>query len=305
LSEDSGLRFGLLNIAGCGESAAVDIVAKRPYDSYEDFIERTNSRSVKKNIVDSMDKVGCFDSLGWNSQYEKERYYGPILSYPINLNDSSPFDDIIAPCAEANSSKEDSDLFVIRGVVKSAKRTPKYFRVEIEDSDGVCSSFADKDSAEISKRDYIIALVGDQTIHHYDDFFAVESGESETDFAKFLKRQIDPEENLTPFDYLKDHGCGYEIVGDKKTVTMAYLLSVVRFQTKSGVSMGSCYLWNPELGNFKATVFANMLESSKERYLKPFEWVLIKTSQNPRRKEFLLENIISCEQYVQTKGLQP
>jgi DNA polymerase-3 subunit alpha len=298
-----GLRFGILNIAGCGESAAKDIIDKRPFDSYEDFVERTNSRSVKKNVVESMDKVGFFESLGWSSQYEKERYFGPILSYPINLNNASPFDEIIAPCTEANTGKENTDLFVIRGVVKSAKRTQRYFRVEIEDSDGVCSSFADKEKADLSKRDYVIALVGDQTIHHYADFFDVESGEDQSGFGKFLRNQIDPSFNMTPYDHFLDHGCTYGIVGDRKTITVAYLLSFVEFETKSGVKMGSCYFWNPDQGNFKTTVFADLVDSSKSRYLEPFNWVVIKTNQNPRRKETSLHDIISCEQFAKNKDI--
>jgi DNA polymerase III subunit alpha len=302
--DDGALRFGLLNIAGLGQSAALDIIDKRPFDSYEDFCERTNSRSVKKNIVESLDKVGFFESLGWESEYEKERYFGPILSYHITMNDESPFDDIIFSCAEANNSKESTEMFVIRGVVKSSKRTPKYFRVEIEDSTGVCSSFADKEEAVINKRDYLIALIGDQTVHHYDDFYAVESGESQTPFANFLRTQVHEGSNLTPYDHFLQHGCTYDMIADGSTPILGFVLNTVRFKTKSGVEMASLYIWNPTLGNVKIGVFGNVLDSAKSRYLEPFNWVLIKAKAGRVKGGKTLDNIISCEQYALNKGLK-
>lgn len=303
--DDDGLRFGLLNIAGCGQSAADDIIAKRPFDSYEDFVERTSGAKVKKNIIESFEKVGFFESLGWQSEYEKERYFGPILSYHVNMNDKSAFDSIITPCSEANASKEDTQLFVVRGVVRAAKRTPKYFRVEIEDSDGVCSSFADKDKVLVNKRDYIIALVGDQTIHHYDDFYAVESGESDSQFAQFLRAQISEEANGAPYDHFTEHGCTYSMVTDCKTPVIAYLINTVVFTTRKGTQMASCYFWNPELGNFKLATFGHILDSSKARYLEPFQWVLVKAKAGKSDKlGHTIDNIISCEQYALNKGLK-
>lgn len=303
--EDGSLRFGLRNIAGCGVTAVEDVIAKRPFDSYEDFCERTDSRRVKKNLIESMDKVGFFESLGWSSDFEKERYFGPVLSYHVNMNDESPFDPIIAPCSEANASKEDTDLYVVRGVVKSAKKTPKYFRVEIEDADGVCSSFADKDKVTVNRRDYVIALVGDQTIHHYEDFYALESGEADSEFAKFLRSQINEEHNATPYDHFLDIGCTYDMITDAKTPVMGYLLSTIKFKTRNGTDMASCYFWNPKLGNFKLGTFGDILKSSKSRYLEPFQWTLVKVK--PGRSQKLghtIDNVVSCEQYAKTKGLR-
>lgn len=302
--DNEGLRFGLLNIAGLGMSAAIDIVEKRPFDSYEDFCERTASRSVKKNIIESLDKVGFFESLGWESEYEKERYFGPILSYHVNMNDESPFDDIIYSCSEASASKESTDMFVVRGVVKASKRTPKYFRVELEDASGVCSSFADKENAAINKRDYLITLIGDQTIHHYDDFYAVESGESQTPFAKFLRAQIAPGANLTPYDHMVDHGATYDMIADGSTPILGFVLNTVKFKTKSDVEMASLYIWNPKIGNVKIGVFGNVLESAKARYLEPFQWVLFKAKAGRVKGGKTLDNIISCEQFAINKGLK-
>lgn len=195
-------------------------------------------------------------------------------------------------------------MFVVRGVVKASKRTPKYFRVEIEDSSGVCSSFADKDSAVINKRDYLITLIGDQTIHHYDDFYAVESGESQTPFAQFLRNSIDPNANQTPYDHLLDHGCTYDMIADGSTPILGFVLNTVRFKTKSGVEMASLYMWNPTVGNIKIGVFGNILDSGKARYLEPFQWVLVKAKAGKVKGGKTLDNIISCEQYAKSRELK-
>jgi len=302
--DDNGLRFGVLNVAGLGVSAAVDIVEKRPYDSYEDFCERTNSRSVKKNIIESLDKVGFFESIGWNSEYEKERYFGPILSYHVNMNDKSIFDEIIAPCSEANNSKESNDMFVVRGVVKASKRTPKYFRIELEDASGVCSSFADKEEAVINKRDYLIALVGDQTIHHYEDYYAVESGESQSAFANFLRSHVSSDSNLTPYDHLQEIGATYDMIADGSTPVIGFILNTVKFKTKSGMDMASLYVWNPKIGNMKIGVFGDILTSSKSQYLEPFQWVLMKAKSGKIKGGKTLSNIVSCEQYAKNKSVK-
>jgi DNA polymerase-3 subunit alpha len=302
--DDNGLRFGVLNVAGLGVSAAVDIVEKRPYDSYEDFCERTNSRSVKKNIIESLVKVGFFESIGWNSEYEKERYFGPILSYHVNMNDKSIFDEIIAPCSEANNSKESNDMFVVRGVVKASKRTPKYFRIELEDASGVCSSFADKEEAVINKRDYLIALVGDQTIHHYEDYYAVESGESQSAFANFLRSHVSSDSNLTPYDHLQEIGATYDMIADGSTPVIGFILNTVKFKTKSGMDMASLYVWNPKIGNMKIGVFGDILTSSKSQYLEPFQWVLMKAKSGKIKGGKTLSNIVSCEQYAKNKSVK-
>jgi DNA polymerase-3 subunit alpha len=60
------IRFGLGAIKGVGEGAVEDIVRERtengPFKGYVDFCERVNLKSVNKRVMESLIKVGAFDS---------------------------------------------------------------------------------------------------------------------------------------------------------------------------------------------------------------------------------------------------
>lgn len=60
------IRFGLGAIKGVGEGAVEDIVREReengPFQGFVDFCERVNLKSVNKRVMESLIKVGAFDS---------------------------------------------------------------------------------------------------------------------------------------------------------------------------------------------------------------------------------------------------
>jgi len=61
---DEGIRFGLTDIRGIGESVVGDIINNAPYISLADFLERTSkSGGRKKGVVDSLIKAGAFDDI--------------------------------------------------------------------------------------------------------------------------------------------------------------------------------------------------------------------------------------------------
>ena len=61
---DDGIRYGLTDIRGIGSSVVPDIVKNRPYYSIDDYLSRVSmSRGGKKNVVDSLIKVGAFDGI--------------------------------------------------------------------------------------------------------------------------------------------------------------------------------------------------------------------------------------------------
>jgi DNA polymerase-3 subunit alpha len=59
---DDGIRYGLTDIRGIGDSVVPDIVAGRPYTGIDDFLERAGS-GRKKGVVDALVKVGAFESV--------------------------------------------------------------------------------------------------------------------------------------------------------------------------------------------------------------------------------------------------
>ena len=292
--EGSSLRFGLNNIAGCGATAVNEIMLKRPFEDYDHFVNTVARSKVRANNLESLQKVGALDSIGYDSPYESRRYYGPLLNYPVTMNDKSPFDDIIMPCNLAQDSKEEVNLYIVRGVVKSTKRTPRYFRAEIEDATGVVSSFADSD-AVINKRDYVIAIVGDQTIHQIEDFNDIETGKSDSAFSKFLHKQINGEP-MDEFDFLYDIGINRDVVSDGKCLTLAYLINTVRFKTRTGMDMSSSYFYVPSQGWLKATMFNDSVVANQTELKRHFEWKLIKTKRG-KNGMIALSSVISAEKW--------
>ena len=59
---DDGIRYGLTDIRGIGDSVVPDIEKNRPYRSLADYLDRTTV-GRKKNVVESLVKVGAFDSI--------------------------------------------------------------------------------------------------------------------------------------------------------------------------------------------------------------------------------------------------
>jgi len=61
---DEGIRYGLTDIRGIGDSAMPEITAGRPYTSIKDYLGRnTTQGGAKKGVIDALVKVGAFDSL--------------------------------------------------------------------------------------------------------------------------------------------------------------------------------------------------------------------------------------------------
>ncbi len=71
--EDGGVRFGLLAIKGIGEGPAGEIVRERkehgPYTSLADFCIRVDPKLVTKGAIETLIKVGAFDSIGGNRSH--------------------------------------------------------------------------------------------------------------------------------------------------------------------------------------------------------------------------------------------
>ena len=67
---DEKIRFGLGSVKNAGISQVEEIVEERklngPYETFEDFIRRTKDLGVNKKTVESLIKVGAFDSLDQN-----------------------------------------------------------------------------------------------------------------------------------------------------------------------------------------------------------------------------------------------
>ena len=65
--DEKTIVTGLAAVKGVGEKAVVNIIQERErhtYKSFADFLFRTSSSLVRKNVIQPLAKAGCFDNLG-------------------------------------------------------------------------------------------------------------------------------------------------------------------------------------------------------------------------------------------------
>jgi len=264
--DNGNIRFGLRNVAGCGGVAVKEIMAKRPFRSFEEFREKCRAYYVRSNLIENLEKIGAFESVGHNSGYDYKKYYLPVLDYPLYEEDDAEFKNIISPCADVIENS--TDIWVVKGLVKSTKRGGHYFRVELEDVSGVISCFGSKDMT-LKTRDYVIALVGDKTLIAYWD---IANGTEEDPFYEFLNMCSSGSDG--PYGELLSRGAGG--IDDEKT-----LFQVVRvrpFKNKKGKLMANVYGWSPQ-----DRVMVRFLAFEKQfgKYvdlMTPWRWVLLSSS---------------------------
>lgn len=296
--DEEGIRFGLSNVASCGRTAIDEIKAKRPFYSYEEFSNKCSKKAVRSNVKDNLDKVGAFKSIGHISQYEHEKYYLPILGFPIAINSERNeidefVDDII------NFHETNSPLTIIKGVVRSTKKTPQYLRIEFEDASGSATVFAERDT-EVAVRDYLYAMIGDRTLHFFCDAFNY----IDTPLHEFVKLMAKGKDH--EYGWLYDTGLGY--AEDEKT--LLYIFHTRFFVTQAGKDMANLYCWDGQK-IFKIVVFPGVFGKLK-RIIKKGEWFAAKLGKIEDKKtltrldSFKIENdraMIPIGEYVERKNL--
>ncbi|MFW6007961.1 MAG: DNA polymerase III subunit alpha [archaeon] len=62
--DDRSIRIGLNAVKGIGPKAVESIIEDQPYISINDFMDRTNGRSVNKKVIEAIIKSGSFGKLG-------------------------------------------------------------------------------------------------------------------------------------------------------------------------------------------------------------------------------------------------
>ena len=69
--EDDKIRMPIIYYDGIGDGAIKDIISKRPFSSLEDFVKRTNGRSVRMKSIVNLISVGALDSISNGSSREQ------------------------------------------------------------------------------------------------------------------------------------------------------------------------------------------------------------------------------------------
>lgn len=296
---EEGIRFGLSNVQACGRTAIDEIIAKRPFNSYDEFNNKCSKRAVRSNVKDNLDKVGAFKSIGYESQYEHERYYLPILGFPISIaSEKNEMDEFVEDIA--NFHEINSPLTLVKAVVRSTKKTPQYLRIEFEDASGSATVFAERDT-EVAVRDYLYALIGDRTLHSFCDAYHY----IDTPLHEFIQLRAKGIEH--DYSWLYPSGLGH--VEDDKT--LLYIFHTRFFTTQTGKDMANLYCWDGKQ-IFKIVVFPGVFGKLKS-IIRKNEWFAAKLDKIEDKKtltrldSYKIENersMIPIARYIDMKGLK-
>lgn len=109
------IRVGLSGIKNVGSEAMLKILEERPYESYQDFINKVDLSKVNKRVCHSLISVGCFDEFGINrasllSVYERITKNGNSCEKQMTLFGNGCADEVEYPSLPALSLKERLDL---------------------------------------------------------------------------------------------------------------------------------------------------------------------------------------------------
>ena len=248
-AEKPAIRFGLSNVLSCGRAAIAEILAKRPFNCYEEFDAKCSKSAVKKPLRENFDKVGAFGSLGYISQFDHKRYYLPILGFSIEDTEKNEIDVVIDNLSDFHETN--SPLMLVKAIIRSTKKTPQYLRVELEDLSGSATIFAERNT-ELSTRDHIYALIGDRTLHYFCDVYNY----IDTPLHEFIKLKMQGINH--EYAWLYNHGLG-DVDNDK---TLLYIFNLRIFKTSRGFDMANIYCWDGKR-MFKIVVFASVLKKVK------------------------------------------
>jgi DNA polymerase-3 subunit alpha len=293
------IRFGLANVASCGRSAIEEITTKRPFESYDEFANKCRKTAVKSTLRENLDKVGAFQNIGHASSFDHEKYYLPVLGFPINISDSSnEMDEFVGNISDFHEIT--SPLTLVKAVVRSTKKTPQYLRIEFEDHSGGTTVFAERNT-ELAMRDYVYALIGDRTLHSFCD--AYEYHNTDLYNLMMLRAKGDSHE----YAWLYETGLGF--VDDEKT--LMYVFHQRTFTTSKGTEMSNLYCWDGK-SIFKIVVFPQAFKKIKHM-VKPGGWYAVRLNKIEDQKtltrldSYKIESdsgIISIENYIERKGLK-
>ena len=164
--QGNSIRFGLSNIKFISESIGNKIIEKRPYSTYENFLEVTNSKGsgINSRAVDALNSIGAaaFDDNA-RSGKESENYYEYLSIPKFNVHGLSP--QVRAQVTPLEDFLEQG-TFIIMAMVKSIKKGQGWSRVELVDDTGTIGIFH-TENTQIETGNMYFFLVGDNRIHRY------------------------------------------------------------------------------------------------------------------------------------------
>jgi DNA polymerase-3 subunit alpha len=164
--QGNSIRFGLSNIKYISDNISSKITALRPFNSYEDFIEKakTKGSGINARAIESLNMIGAA-AFKDNERKgtENENLYEYLGIPKFDTGKLSP-----SIKAQVNPLEQflEQGCFVLLAMVKSIKKGPTWSRVELVDDTGSVGIFHDVNTKIETGMMYFF-LVGDNRIHKY------------------------------------------------------------------------------------------------------------------------------------------
>lgn len=112
---DDGIRYGLVDLKGVGDTVMPDILGKRPYADLQDYLDRTaKNKGWKRGVVDNLIKIGAFDWTGQTRSDMLDQYYYHQARHEI------------AEKKRGEISREETDKIVFAKWRASPENYPRY-----------------------------------------------------------------------------------------------------------------------------------------------------------------------------------
>jgi len=236
--EGDAIRFGLGNVKYISEGIAKKILAKKPFSSYEDFVEFTSKKGsgVNSRAVDALNKIGAAaftDNPRTGNEREFLYEYLNIPEFVTNI--PRWVESYFKPLEEY----EEGGAFIVMAMVKSIKRGEGWSRVEIVDKTASVGVFHSQDT-QIEPGKIYIFLVSDNRIASYLTPDSLDNNTSS--FVQFLRAKTMV---LGPDEY--------------------FVVDVEPRKTKKGDKMAHAVLANEDKELFSVIVFPSVYAESLVR----------------------------------------
>jgi DNA polymerase-3 subunit alpha len=235
--QGESIRFGLAEVKFISDSIANKIIEKRPYENYNDFIEKASKKGsgINSRAIAALNSIGgaAFED-NTRSGNEKDNYYEYLGIPTFNLEGIPP-----RIKAQAKPIEEFDDLgsFVMFGMVKAIKRGTGWARIELVDETGSIGLFHNEQTQIETNQMYFI-LVGDNRI------------------ARYIKvSDIDPSGSDLFVDYL--YRKEYDLEEDEYIV-----VSFTPYKTKAGKMMAHLVFSDRDKNLTRAIAFPTMYKMS-------------------------------------------
>jgi DNA polymerase-3 subunit alpha len=192
--QGESIRFGLAEVKFISDSIANKIIEKRPYENYNDFIEKASKKGsgINSRAIAALNSIGgaAFED-NTRSGNEKDNYYEYLGIPTFNLEGIPP-----RIKAQARPIEEFDDLgsFVMFGMVKAIKRGTGWARIELVDETGSIGLFHNEQTQIETNQMYFI-LVGDNRIARYIKVSDIDPSGSDLFVDYLYRKEYDLEED--------------------------------------------------------------------------------------------------------------